>query len=256
MTPGTDEQALSEQPAVAPYAAPSDVFVPESSIARPGHEGRFAHTNYVIRNTRGVHPSTKLNDALAYLRQPAPEDNPGLDSTFAEYPASLACLYKMSSTQYAGCAPTNNAAYNAAGGARAIAIVDAYHYPSAAADLSYFNSYFGLPSNFTQVIANGNGACVTPPVDTGWNLEAALDLQAGAAMAPKAKLILVEACSNSYADRCTPSRLPSSRFSERRRRSFEQLGQRRVVYRIERLGLGVPFQLDVRQADQVHLLCR
>jgi subtilase family serine protease len=200
MTPGTDEQALSEQPAVAPYAAPSDVFVPESSIAKPGHEGRFAHTNYVIRNTRGVHPSTKLNDALEYLRQPAPEDNPQPDSTFAEYPASLACLYKMSSTQYAGCAPTNNSAYNAVGGARAIAIVDAYHYPTAAADLSYFNSFFGLPSNFTQVIANGNGACVTPPVDTGWNLEAALDLQWAHAMAPKAKLILVEACSNSYAD--------------------------------------------------------
>ena len=199
MTPGADEQALSAQSSAAPFLDPSSVFVPESSIARPGDEGRFAHTNYVIRNTRGVHPSTRLEDALPHLSLPAPEDNPQPDSTFAEYPASLACLYKMGAT-YAGCAPTNNSAYNATGGSRAIAIVIAYHYPSAAADLTYFNSFFGLPHNFTQVIANGNGHCVTPPVDTGWNLEAAMDLQWAHSMAPKAKLILVEACSNSYDD--------------------------------------------------------
>jgi subtilase family serine protease len=200
MTPGAEEQALAQEPTVASYAAPSDVYVPESSIARPGDEGRFAHTNYVIRNTRGVHPSTRLEDALPNLSLPAPEDNPQPENTFAEYPASLACLYKMSPNSYPGCTPVNNSAYNATGGSRAIAIVIAYHYPTAGADLSYFNSYFGLPHNFTQVIANGNGHCVTPPVDTGWNLEAAMDLQWAHAMAPSAKLILVEACSNSYDD--------------------------------------------------------
>lgn len=199
MTPGAQEQALP-QSGVATYVAPADVFVPESSVARPGDEGRFAHTNYVIRNTRGVHPSTRLEDALPHLRLPAPEDNPAPDATFAEYPASLACLYKMTSATYAGCAPTNNAAYNATGGSRAIAIVIAYDYPTASADLSYFSSYFGLPNNFTKVIANGNGSCVTPPVDVGWNMEAAMDLQWAHAMAPGAKIILVEACSNSYAD--------------------------------------------------------
>jgi subtilase family serine protease len=104
----------------------------------------------------------------------------------------------------------NNYLYNATGGSRAIAIVDAYDNPNAEADLAYFNSFFGLkalPSNplpgkfgFKKVIANGNGHCTVPPYNIGWALESALDIQWAHAMAPSAAIILVEACSNSYDD--------------------------------------------------------
>ena len=102
---------------------------------------------------------------------------------------------------YAGCAPTNNATYNAKGGERAIALVLAYDNPTALTDLKNFSSFFGLPSpKFKKVYANGNGSCVTPPYNAGWALESSLDTQWSHAMAPSATIILVEACSNSYVD--------------------------------------------------------
>jgi subtilase family serine protease len=130
------------------------------------------------------------------------------DNTFAEYPASIACVYGVG-PKYAGCVPANNGKHSS-GGWGAIALVDAFDNPNAASDLAYFSSYFGLPkANFTKVYANssfGNlggltASCSgTPPGDTGWGLEIALDVEWAHAMAPSAKIILVEACSNSYND--------------------------------------------------------
>jgi subtilase family serine protease len=195
MTPGSEIPTDVDAQAVSPYVAPRDVFVPASSRVVPAHAGMRAHTNYVIHNPRGVQAN-----ALSDLSQPEPEDNPGPNATFAEYPASLACIYKMGPT-YAGCVPTNNSAYNATGGSRAIAIVIAYDNPTVLTDLQYFSSFFGLPApKFKKVYANGNGRCVTPPFNSGWALESALDTQWAHAMAPSATIILVEACSNSYVD--------------------------------------------------------
>lgn len=177
----------------APYALPANVFKPASSVARPGDAGQRVHTNYVIKNLKGVRAAS-----IQDLRQDAPANNP--ESTFAEYPASLSCLYKMGPT-YAGCAPTNNSAYNATGGSRAIAVVIAYDNPTVLADLQYFSSFFGLPApKFKKVIANGNGHCGTPAFDANWSLEGAMDTQWAHAMAPNATIIYVEACTNSYED--------------------------------------------------------
>ncbi len=195
MTPGAEAPAPLGLQSVVPYVAPSNVFVPESSKALRQDAGVRAHTNFVVHNPGGIQAR-----ALTDLRQPEPEANPGPNATAAEYPASLSCIYRMG-TVYAGCAPTNNATYNAHGGARAIAVVIAYDNPTVLADLQYFSSFFGLPApSFTKVYANGNGHCSTPPFDSGWALESALDTQWAHAMAPSAKIILVEACSNSYAD--------------------------------------------------------
>jgi subtilase family serine protease len=195
MTPGADAAMAAPQGAGA-YMAPMNVFVPESSRAQAGDEGRRAHTNLHVKNARGIQPQSLQELAVA---APAAEGvNP--DATFAEYPASLACLYGMGKS-YAGCAPMNSSAYNAKGGERAIALVLAYENPTALADLQYFASYFGLPKpKFTKVYANGNGSCSTPPYDAGWALESSLDTQWSFSMAPKAQIILVEACSNSYND--------------------------------------------------------
>ena len=86
---------------------------------------------------------------------------------------------------------------NPSGGSRAIAIVDAYHYATAASDLSVFSNQFGLPqANFQVVYANGR----QPPVNADWNIEEALDIEWAHAMAPDAKIYLVEAASTNFTD--------------------------------------------------------
>ncbi|MFE2578694.1 hypothetical protein [Streptomyces sp. NPDC059378] len=86
------------------------------------------------------------------------------------------------------------------GTGQTIAIVDAYHYPTAKQDLDHFSAHFGLPQtcdtasagadcfDFEQVYADGT----QPDVDTGWNQEAALDIQWAHSVAPQAKIVLVE----------------------------------------------------------------
>jgi subtilase family serine protease len=77
--------------------------------------------------------------------------------------------------------------------------VDAFDDANAATDLAIFSSQFGLPAaNFTKVFASG----VKPPQDPtgGWELEASLDIEWAHAMAPSARIILVEAASNSLSN--------------------------------------------------------
>jgi subtilase family serine protease len=81
-----------------------------------------------------------------------------------------------------------------------IGIVDAFDDPNAESDLQVYDTQFGLP---TCTTLNG---CFTkikvgsPPGDTGWGLEISLDIQQAHGLAPSAKVILVEANSNSFAD--------------------------------------------------------
>src|ERR1700683_3785780 len=98
------------------------------------------------------------------------------------------------------------------GGAGAIAIVDAYNYPTALADFNYFANYFGMPKETsTNVIGSTNKvfqvvyATGYKPQSCGsyiasWNVEAALDIEWAHAMAPNAKIYLVEAASDSTSD--------------------------------------------------------
>ena len=88
------------------------------------------------------------------------------------------------------------------GSGKTIAIVDAYDDPTAEPDLNKFSSKFGLPACTT---ANGcfkkvdqNGKTRYPRADGGWALEISLDIQWAHAIAPGAKILLVEATSNSF----------------------------------------------------------
>jgi subtilase family serine protease len=169
---------------VSGYLAPNTVYVPPSSIENAGQAGNFAHTNYQVFSPGGGAPAAMINPSL----------------TEAETPASLGCVYKVGPI-YSGCNPATGGTNHPTGGWGAIALVDAYDNPFAASDLRTFDTNFGLPfANFTKVYANGNGSCSTPPGNTGWGLEEALDIEWAHAMAPKAKIYLVEACSNSYTD--------------------------------------------------------
>lgn len=197
-----DEMSPQQPTAVAtPAQLPPGIFrpqgtviVPETSIVRPEDAGLRAHTNHLV-----------------FVPQGHPMSSPSPLYTFAETPASLACVYKLG-VNYPGCNPLTGGTRHAAGGWGAIALVDAFDYPTAASDLTYFSSYFGLPlpgAKFTKVYANSsfgtlNGLTAScsgvPAANVGWALEAALDIQWAHAMAPSAKIILVEACSNSYND--------------------------------------------------------
>lgn len=192
-TPGSEVLSNAEALVASPYAVPSNVVVPLSSKANPADAGVRAHTHYVIRNPGGIQAKF-----ISDLKQPTPAANPTPGLTTAEYPASLSCIYRMGPT-YPGCKPVNDPAHNAVGGSGAIAIVIAYDNPTVATDLQNFSSFFGLPAaNFQKITMNNS--CAVPPFNSGWALESALDTQWAHAMAPGAKIILIEACSNSYVD--------------------------------------------------------
>ncbi len=92
-----------------------------------------------------------------------------------------------------------------AGSGSTIAIVDAYDAPKAEADLATFSTQSGLPACttangcFKKVNQRGN-ASPLPPADAGWALEIDLDVQWAHAIAPGAKILLVEANSASFTD--------------------------------------------------------
>ena len=77
-----------------------------------------------------------------------------------------------------------------------IAIVDAYNDPNIQADLNKFDTQFGLPST-TVTQYNETGGTTLPASDStgGWELEESLDVEWAHAMAPGAKIDLVEASS-------------------------------------------------------------
>jgi kumamolisin len=157
------------------------VMAPGSSISHAGDKGVRAHTHLQVFIPE---------DAVPFV-------GPPFAGLGFETPASLACVYALV-TKASSCNP-NLVFTNPTGGFGAIALVDAFHYPTALTDLQTFSAQFGLKApNLTVVFASG----VKPAQDPsgGWELEAALDLQWAHAMAPDAKLFLVEARSNSFSD--------------------------------------------------------
>ena len=85
-----------------------------------------------------------------------------------------------------------------------IAVISAYDYATAEADLATYRAQFGLPACrsstgcFRKV--DQSGGTSYPGPNASWNLEAALDLDMVSAMCPNCKLVLVEATEASFAD--------------------------------------------------------
>jgi subtilase family serine protease len=84
---------------------------------------------------------------------------------------------------------------NQSGAGQVIAIVDAYDDPNIEADLATFSTQFDLPACTT---ANGCFAKVfpggtQPETNVDWGLEISLDVEWAHAIAPQAKILLVEA---------------------------------------------------------------
>ncbi len=115
-------------------------------------------------------------------------------------PAQVRNAYGFNKIAFPGSVAAN-------GAGETIAIVDAYDDPTAWSDLTAFDQQFGLPDPaFTKVGINAQGAWSTtsfPTPDQDWSVEIALDVEWAHAIAPKAKILLVEANSDSYADLLT-----------------------------------------------------
>jgi subtilase family serine protease len=160
---------------------PERVIVPQSSVDRPEDTGIAAHTNVEILATT-THPKKG-----AYPLG-------GLGPAGGVSPGQLLSFYNIRKI----------------GGANAIAIIDAYDNPNALSDFNAFSTQFNLPketssdptaaTNKTFEVLYGGG--VTPPngLGSGWDVEEDLDIQWSHAMAPNAKIYLIEAQSNSYID--------------------------------------------------------
>ena len=88
--------------------------------------------------------------------------------------------------------------------ATTIAIVDAYGYTNAEADLGVYRSQYGIAacttSNQCFKKVNQTGGTAYPRDNSGWAQEAALDLDMASAMCPGCKIVLVESNSASLAD--------------------------------------------------------
>jgi kumamolisin len=158
------------------------IITPDSSITRPEDSGVQAQTF--------IHMFVPRDAPTGYPRPHGRFNNP----------ASLACLYGL--TPYVvGCNPETLTTV-ATGGSKVIAIVDAFDDPTATNDLGVYSQQYGLPpitaDNFQVVYADGE----KPKQDfTGdWEVEESLDIEMAHAMAPNAKVILVEAKSNHTGD--------------------------------------------------------
>ena len=144
-------------------------LIPDVSREHPGDRGVRMHTNFVIHVDSKIHPDA------------------GGPPAGATSVAQLRSIYGLPST----------------GGAGTICIVDAYNYTTALADFNTYAKQYGLPvETSTVATASTNkvfqvvyGSGTKPRGNAGWNQEEALDIEISHAMAPNAKIVLVEASS-------------------------------------------------------------
>lgn len=159
-----------------------DIFIPECSVPRTQDVGLRVHTNYMM-NLDGpapVAPGIGHGPLVAFFSGPS-----------GFHPSDIRGAYNDNGT-----------------GGGLIAIVDAFDDPDALIEFNTFANQFGLPTEpsnnatspsnkvFQVLYATGS----QPSGDGGWAVEMSLDIEWAHAMAPNAKIMLVEAASNSWDD--------------------------------------------------------
>ena len=130
-------------------------------------------------------------------------------------PAQIRAAYGLAALPAVG-ATLSGADAAAFGAGQTIYIVDAFDHPNAFADLARFNAKFGLPActsvalnaatalplpqagsgcTFSVAYTDGRGALnsAAPAYSSGWIAEIALDVQWAHAIAPLARIVLIEA---------------------------------------------------------------
>ncbi len=162
-----------------------NIVVPSSSQPQWFDKPGTGHTQYLIWKGRSANgPENDFETIHPSLFGPL---------TFSPYgysPADIRAAYDVPLLQ----------------GANAIAIVDAYNYPTALADFNVFSRQFGLPvetstdptASTNQVLQVVYADGTQPVADSGWSVEQALDIQWVHAIAPNAKIYLVESADNGF----------------------------------------------------------
>jgi hypothetical protein len=113
----------------------------------------------------------------------------GLAAPTGLSPSQLAQAYGLNAISFTG--PGGQAVVGNGAG-QTIAIVVAFHDPNLASDLHQFDSTYGLPDpSLTQINLAGSAT------NDGWAGEATLDVEWAHAIAPGAKILVVEASSDS-----------------------------------------------------------
>ncbi len=136
---------------------------------------------------------------------PAPAANSATPPVGAYTPAAIRQAYGFNQVAFEGAA--------ADGSGQTIAIVDAYNHPNILGDLDTFDRQFstkvggpslydqyGASSSFLTVVNQRGDTTGLPATDLGWAQEIALDVEWAHAIAPGAKIVLVEANSAGLGD--------------------------------------------------------
>jgi subtilase family serine protease len=143
--------------------------------------------------------SRTLLSAAAVFAQPGALVLPaGLTGATPYTPAQVANAYGFNQVAFSA----GGKSVAADGSGQTIAIVDAYDDPHVVSDLQAFDKKYGLPDpTFAKATPGG-----TPAVNSTWDLEISLDVEWAHAIAPGAKILLVEAATNSISDLLTAVR--------------------------------------------------
>jgi subtilase family serine protease len=136
---------------------------------------------------------------------PLMAQHPDGSHIFAHPPIRIANVNHDSSTPHGLFPAQLKAAYGFnkvpnQGQGQVIGIVDAFDDPNIESDLGVFSSTFNLPSCTTQNGCFQKIKVGNPTGDSGWGLEISLDVEQAHGLAPGAKVMLVEANSNSFDD--------------------------------------------------------
>jgi PKD repeat protein len=174
--------------------------VSERAICPPAGAGRAscAARVLVLRSDGAVvHPRVHPHPSLGRVSPTSrsgvakPAAAPASSPPQAGTPAFLQQAYDLSYLSQAG------------GTGDTVAVIDAYDDPTAAQDLATYRSTYGIPACgagcFEKVNQSGH-ASPLPAVDSGWQEEESLDLDAVTALCPNCHILLVEAKSDSTSD--------------------------------------------------------
>ena len=107
------------------------------------------------------------------------------------YPSDIRNFYGMNNVKFGSTAGD--------GAGQTIAIIDAYSSSTAAADLAFFDTKFGLPTANLSIVNQTGATGPLPAVNSGWAGEITLDIEWAHAIAPAAKIMLVE-CNSANTD--------------------------------------------------------
>ncbi|WP_085316957.1 S53 family peptidase [Derxia lacustris] len=238
----TAASAAAVEPVATPVFAmlPVTVEPPESDADGSGASAAGAGTPVTLPagagaiETRGL----TLESARAQVAALPPRASAAASSTGAVTytPAQIRAAYRLpvvpAAAQIAKLAAADRAAL---GAGQTIYVIGAYRAPKLEADLAAFNARFGLPAcpttalaagfkppllaasaaagcSFVRLTATAAGGVnpAVPGYSAGWAQEAALDVQWAHALAPLARIVLIEAVSASTVELAGAIRLANA----------------------------------------------